>query len=220
MGLVGRISDVLKQKVNAAIDAARDPAMQVEALIDECRQHMKSATEELLSYKASEKLLGQRSGELAAQAMTWRQRAETAVLAGDDPLAREALLEERRISDEHSQVERERREMASYAAELLRGRRALQQRLTELELRKGTIAQNLAAGRPGGSELAAEGSAWDAMDRAAARIDDDAALAEVEAMLGDPLGEGDAIVEAKLRETMKAAQAEQALAELKQRMDK
>src|SRR5215208_190393 len=104
MGLLGRISDVLKVKLNTVLDAARDPAAQVEALIQECKQHMKSATDELLSYKATEKRLGQRSGELAAQALSWRQRAETAVLAGDDALAREALLEERRVSEEHAQV--------------------------------------------------------------------------------------------------------------------
>jgi phage shock protein A len=219
MGLVGRISNVLRQKASALIDAARDPAAQVEALIEECKEHMKSATAELLSYKASEKLLAQKSGELAASAMAWRQRAEAAVRAGDDPLAREALVEERRVSEQHHEVEKERREMGAYAAELLRGRRALQERLQELELRKGSIAQNLASARAGGaSVLAAEGRAWDAMERAEARISDDAALAEVDAMLADPLAERDAAVEAKLREAMKQAAAEQALAELKKKM--
>ena len=219
MGLIGRISAVLGQKVNAVLDAARDPAAQVEALIRECHEHMKSATAELLSYKASEKRLAQRSDELAAQALTWHQRAEAAVLAGSDDLARTALSEERRVSDEHAEVEKERRELGAYAAELLRGRRDLAQRIKELELRKGTIANDLATVKAGGrSILAAEGKAWDAMERAAARIDDDAALAEVDAMLGDPLAEGDAIVEARLREAMKAAQADAALAELKQKM--
>jgi hypothetical protein len=39
-------------------------------------------------------------------------------------------------------------------------------------------------------------------------------------MLGDPLAEGDEVVEAKLRETMKHAAAEQALAALKEKMGK
>jgi phage shock protein A len=219
MGLIGRISAVLSQKVNAALDASRDPAAQVDALIRDCQEHMKSATTELLGYKASEKRLGQKSTELAAEALSWRQRAEAAVLAGDDELARRALVEEQRVSAEHAEVEKERRELGAYAAELLRGRRGLVQRLAELELRKGTIAQNLATARAGGrSILSSEGGAWDALDRATARIDDDAALAEVDAMLGDPLAEGDALVEARLRESMKAAQAEAALAELKQKM--
>ncbi len=219
MGLLGRIADVLKQQANDLIDSGTSAQAQVEGLIRECKEHLISATAELLSYKATEKRLGQRSSELAGQALSWRQRAETAVRAGDDDLAREALREERRVSGEHAQVEKERREMGGYAAELLRGRRALAQRIQELELRRGTLANNLAAAKAGGaSPLAAQGSAWDAMDRAEARIADDAALAEVDAMLGDPLADGDAVVEAKLRETMKQAQADQALIELKKKM--
>ena len=221
MGILGRITDVLRQKASSVLDAAQNPAAQVEALIRECHEHMKSATAELLSYKASEKLFGQKSAELAAQALSWRQRAEIAVLGGNDALAREALTEEKRVSSEHAQVEKERREMGAYAAELLRARRGLAQRLQELELRRGMIAQNLATAKAGGqSILSAEGRAWDTLARAEARIDDDAALAEVDAMLGDPLADGDAVVEAKLRESMKQAVAEEALAELKKKMGK
>jgi phage shock protein A len=219
MGLIGRISNVLRQKTNALIDAAQDPARQVEHLIEECKEHMKSATQELIDYKATEKRLAQKVAELTAQEATWQERAQAAVRAGDDALAREALLEAHRVGDDRTRVELERREMGGYAAELLRGRRELVQRLTELEMRKGTLTQQLAAGKPGGSSaLAAEGRAWDAMDRAEARIGEAAALAEVDAMLGDPLAEGDALVEARLRESMKRAQADDALAELKKKM--
>ena len=219
MGILGRIGDVLRQKAGAVLDAAQTPAAQVETLLRECKEHMKSATQELLDYKATEKRLGQKSTELAGHALSWRQRAEAAVLAGNDDLARAALLEEQRVSAEHTQVEKERREMGGYAAELLQARRALTLRIQELELRQGTIAQNLASAKAGGSSvLSTEGGAWDRLARAEARIDDDAALAEVDAMLGDPLAEGDAVVDARLRESMKQAEAEDALAALKKKM--
>jgi phage shock protein A len=219
MGILGRITDVLKQKASSVLDAAQDPAAKVETLLRECQEHMKTATTELVGYKANEKRLGQRSIELAASALSWRQRAEAAVLAGDDALARQALVEEQRVSAEHARVERERREMGAYAAELLKARRELAQRLQDLELRRGTITQNLVAAKAGGSSvLSASGDAWDRLANAEARIDDQAALAEVDAMLGDPLDEGDALVEARLRESMKQAQADDALAALKKKM--
>jgi phage shock protein A len=219
MGILGRITDVLKQKANAVLDSAQDPAARVEALLRECQEHMKTATTELVGYKATEKRLAQRSTELAASALSWRQRAEAAVLAGDDALARTALVEENRVTLEHGLVEKERREMGAYAAQLLEARRGLQQRLRDLEIKRATIAQNLVSAKSGGSSvLSATGDAWDRLASAEARIDDQSALAEVDAMLGDPLAEGDAAVESRLRESMKQAQAEDALAALKKKM--
>jgi hypothetical protein len=49
-------------------------------------------------------------------------------------------------------------------------------------------------------------------------INEDAALAELDAELGDPLAAGDAATEARLRKKMAEAQAEDALAELKRKM--
>jgi phage shock protein A len=221
MGLLARIRDTLRSRVNALIDSATDPLSQIENLLRELREHMKSATAELISYKATEKRLAQRHAELAASAADWRKRAEAAVLAGDDELAKKALLEERRVAADSAACDRERAEMASYAAELLRARRELDQRIKELDIKKGTLAQGLAAARSSGpGVLVAEGKPWDALARAEAQIDDQAALAEVDAMLGDPLAEGDALVEQKLREKMKEAQADDALAEMKKRMGK
>jgi phage shock protein A len=219
MGILGRIRGVVQQKLNGLLDGAQDPVARIEALIRECHEHMKGATAELVSYKATEKRLAQRAAELAGQALAWRQRAEAAVLAGDDGLARQALVEENKVSLEHGLVEKERREMGGYAAELLKGRRELATRLQELELRRGTLAQNLAASKATGSSiLSAQGDAWDRLANAEARIDDQAASAEVDSLLGDPLAEGDAAVEAKLRESMKLAQADDALAALKRKM--
>lgn len=221
MGVLSRIHEVLRTNLSSLIDRATDPAKQVELLIADIEEQKKAATAELIAFKATEKRLAQESAALAAKAADWQKRAEAAVLAGDDALAKEALVEKQRVLVQRAEVERDRGEQARYAAELLRGRRELEQALTSLKLRKGTLAQNLAAARAGGqTALSPSGPAFDALARAEEVIESDAALAEVDAMLGDPLAEGDAVVEAKLREQMKRAQADDALAELKKKMGK
>src|SRR6185295_9206168 len=91
MGLLARIRDTLRSKANALINAATDPLSQIENLLRELREHMKSAT-----------------AELAASAAEWRKRAESAVLAGNDDLAKKALLKERHIAADAAACDRER----------------------------------------------------------------------------------------------------------------
>lgn len=219
MGILQRLKDAVRASANALIDKAADPARKVDLLIGELEEQFKVATRELITYKATEKRLAAEAAALWARADEWQKRAEAAVLAGDDALAKEALVEKGRIVARRAQVERERAEQAEYAAALLRGRREVQNALTSLQLRKGTVAQNVAAARVGGDTvLETKGPAWDALARAEESIGQDAALAEVEALVADPLAEGDAAVEARLRERLKETRAEEALAELKKKM--
>jgi phage shock protein A len=220
MSILARIRGVLRDKANAAIDRLKDPAKQLDAMLLEMRDAMQAATAELVGYKATEKRMAQRAAELVDSAAAWRKRAEAAVIAGDDALARSALLEAERVRADAAQVARERAEMASYAKELLTARRELEQRIKSLELRKGTLAQEVAsARRAGGGPLAAEGQAWDALARAEDRIALDDAMAEVDAAM-DPAAEADAETYARFRQHLREVQADQALAELKQKMGK
>lgn len=218
--ILGRLRHVLREKTNALLDSLTDPAKQIDAMLVEMRDAMHGATAELVTYKATEKRMAQRATELAAEASQWHARAEAAVRAGDDALARQALVECQRVRELQADVERERREMAAYAKELLDARRELEQRIKALELRKHTLAQEVAAARSaGGGALAAEGQAWDALARAEDTIALDDALAEVDAAM-DPTAEGDAVAEQNFRRKMAEARADAELAELKKRMGK
>jgi phage shock protein A len=218
MSLLGKMRAALSRGASAILDAATDPKQEIEALMLELREHMRAATTELIEYKGTEKRLAARRDELTARVATTQARAETAVRAGQDDLAREALVEAQRLAAEAAQADRERAEMATYAAELLRGRREVERRLKELELRKGTLAQDLAVARGGSRAVAAQGAPGDALARAEEAIAKDAILAELDAELGDPLTSGDAAVEARFREKMKEAQAEVELAALKKKL--
>ena len=193
---------------------SNDPAKEIALLISKVEEGMKSCTQELITYKANEKLLGQRQQELADKIQSWEKKAMDAVRAGDDELAKEALKEKGWAETEIRSVRAERNEQARIAADMLRSRRRLVQQLESLKIRQGTLAQNIALGR-GESTFDKSKGQFEKFEQAENKIEDQAALIEVDAMdLSD-----EQMKLAKLREQTRLIEAEGALAELKKKME-
>jgi hypothetical protein len=164
----------------------------------ELEEARRAATRELISFKAGEKLMAARAEEL---------RAAIAALPEGDPRRDE-------LAAELGRVEADRAEQASYARELLRGRREVDAKLQSLKLREGSVAAGIAAAQPGGNPFATEGGVWDRFEDAERAIEDGAAVAE--------LAEGGldeaALAQQKVRDLGHAAGAEDALEALKRKM--
>jgi phage shock protein A len=143
--------------------------------IAELHDARRAATQELISFKAGEKLMAKRAEELEAAVANWQQRAEQALLAGDEDLAKEALVRRDETRAELARVRAERDAAAQVAAAMLRGRREVDAKLAQLEARQGAIAVKLA----GDTAFTASGDAWDRMDEAERRIEEDAIVAEL-----------------------------------------
>jgi phage shock protein A len=216
MGFLERMRTMMKAQANAFVDAKSDPAKQLAQFISQIEDGMKQVTADLLTYKAHEKLLGDRVKSLDEQIVQWEKRAEGAVTAGDDALARQALVEKHRLETERTTVQAERAEQGQIAADMLKARRELVQQLTSLKLRQGTIAQGLAAARGKTSPLATQGGAFEAFDRVGDKLEDKAALDEVDLEL-DGAKE---VQEASMDRRLKEGKAELELAALKEKMKK
>lgn len=211
MGTLSRLAAALGDRLSRAIPEPSAEA-EVTAAIAELKAHLAAATNELVAYKAHDKQATTEIERLTARAAELGSRAETAVRAGDDALARECLLEQQRTRATIASLEAERAQAAGHASKLLAARRELSARVTGLELKQRTLAMQVAAARqPGGGALAASGQAWDALERAEARIADAEATASLDAELGGH--EADA----KLAAGLAQARADVALAELKSR---
>lgn len=191
-----------------------DPAKEVALLIAKVEEGMKSCTQELIQYKANEKQLAIRQRDLAEKVQDWEKKAMEAVRAGDDELAKKALKEKAWAESELRSVYAERNEQARIAAEMLRSRRQLVQQLESLKIRQGTIAQKIALGR-GESPFDASKGQLEKFEAAENKMEDEAALIEVDAM---DLGEQE-VARAKLTQQTKLLEAEGALAELKKKME-
>ena len=184
---------------------------EVERTIQQIEEARRAATKELISFKAGEKLMAARAQELAGEAEAWQRKAEDAVRAGDDELAREALQRRADSVAELGRVRADRDEQARIAVELLRSRRELDAKLASLKLRQGTVAAQIAAARG-----PAAGDAFDRFEEAGRRIEEDATIAELSEGEIEPA----ALAQQELHEQVAASEADRALAELKERMKK
>lgn len=91
MGILDRVSTLLRANINDLIDRAEDPEKVVKQLIIDMNNQLLQVKTQVAASIADEKLLQQRYLDNEAKASDWQKRAELAVEKGQDDLAREAL---------------------------------------------------------------------------------------------------------------------------------
>jgi phage shock protein A len=91
MGILDRVSTLLRANINDMVDRAEDPEKVVKQLIIDMNNQLLQVKTQVAASIADEKLLYQRFQDNAAKSTDWQQRAELAVEKGQDDLAREAL---------------------------------------------------------------------------------------------------------------------------------
>ena len=201
MGFFSKLSKAIKSKANSAIDSAISPEKEVDMMIDELDEQRKLAIAELISYKATSKQMQQDIDKYEARTAEWENRAMVAVKAGDDEMAKTALREKKRCSDEVEKITRDRDEAASYAIELNRSRKQFDTKLKMLKLKKGTLATQLAVARSGSTNaFGHDEEVWERFERAEDKIESEAIEAEVDAAM-----DGEHLLEAEFNAKLLAA---------------
>ena len=163
-----------------------------------------------------EKRLGKRIEQIDGEIKTWTDRAETAVRAGDDALAKEALRRRGEKEAEQAETRKSLQEQGVYVDQLTTALKALEARVKDVKLRQGTLRERARAAK-GVSPLSGKTSAFDDFERMSTKIDS----VEAEAGLADELeGRSAASVEAerKLKEMEAGSSVDDALAALKKKL--
>src|SRR5690606_5693033 len=118
MGIFDRMSRVLSSNFNALLDKLEDPKKSVDLLLDQMREQIRLGRQHVVQSVAAEKQLKQKVADLDQQIERWNGRAEPAVRRGDDALAREALVQKRRLVGERDRAEALRAEQRANALEV------------------------------------------------------------------------------------------------------
>src|SRR5687768_7200093 len=95
-----RISDVLAANLNDLIDRVEDPERMAKQIIREMEENIRIAEEGVIDAIASEKQLLKDLEHHRQESAAWRQRAEEALHADREDLARAALTRKK----EHDQI--------------------------------------------------------------------------------------------------------------------
>jgi phage shock protein A len=169
MGMFDRMGRVISSNFNALLDRAEDPKKSLDQTIEDMRDQIRAARQEVVRAVAAGKQLEKKLTELDTEAARWGTRAELAVKHGDDDLAREALLQKRRVVSERDRAEALRGEQRAAGLEMKSELERMEQKVKEVEARKGTLAAKIGQARAGGGaeSLGARGgtSAFDEFRR-------------------------------------------------------
>jgi phage shock protein A len=150
MGLFDRMSRVISSNFNALLDKADDPKKSIELTLDEMKEQIRAARQEIVRGVAGEKQLAKRVEELDQEVKKWESRAELAVKTNDDALAREALLQKRRLVGERDRAEALRAEQRGAALDMKRELERMEAKHQEFSARKGTLIAKVEQSRAGG----------------------------------------------------------------------
>jgi len=216
MGILGRLSSLIKSNVNDVIDSMQDPAKEIDQMVRDMEDSARQARTEVAQSLAGEKRLRKRVTDLEGEAADWVKRAETAVRAGDDALAKEALLRKADKDAERAETQKALQEQEVYADQLTQALKALDARLADIKLRQGTLRAKARANKSG-SPLSGKTGAFDDFERMAGKIDAVEAEAGLDEQLGGRTAES-AAAERKLNELAAQSTVDDALAELKKKL--
>jgi phage shock protein A len=143
MGIFGRIADIFKANVNDALDKMEDPEKMIKQMVIEMQEAIAKATSGLATAMAQEKKLERDYLQYQKAADEWEQKAMTALNAGNEDLARQALQKKADAANQAAQF-KAMWEAASKTTNSLKTQvEGLKAKLNEARMKESTlIARN------------------------------------------------------------------------------
>jgi phage shock protein A len=138
--LFRRISDVISANINDLIDRVEDPERMIKQIIGEMEENIRKAKNGVVDAIAREKQLARELQDHEHKAATWIQKAEVALQADNEELARAALVQK----NEHEKIAQELKiswEAAATTSKNLKAQlQALEKKLEDARRKRGTLA--------------------------------------------------------------------------------
>jgi len=120
MGILDRVTTILRANINELLDAAEDPEKMLDQIIRDMDAAIRDARSQVADMIAQEKLIKGDLEEARRLSAEWEKKAELAVSKGADDLALEALRRKNDY-DEHAEVYQKQWEAQRAAVERLKG---------------------------------------------------------------------------------------------------
>ncbi len=222
MGIFARLGTLIKSNINDLITKAEDPEKMLNQVLLEMQQQLVEAKKSVAVAIADEKKLQKQYNQELDKAKEWERKAMVAVRAGDDNLAKEALVRKQDHENIASQFQQQWIAQKAAVGKLKDALRLLNNKIEEAKRKKNILIarkkraeaqQQIAATIQGLGDT----SAFDTFDRMADRINMLEAEAEAGAELAGELT-GDNLEAKFLQLEAGPGSAEDDLAELKAKM--
>jgi phage shock protein A len=221
MGIFGRLASLIKSNLNDLISKSEDPEKMLNQVILEMNTQLMEAKKQVALAIADEKRLGKQFETEKATADEWERKAMMAVRAGEDDLAKEALLRQKEHESLAAELERQWTKQKTAVEQLKSALRVLNNKIEEAKRKKNVlIARKKRAEAQKAIHETMSGLANDSAFETFNRMEERIVAMEAEADAQSEVAEhysGDTLQQ-KFKDLETARGADMALEELKRKM--
>ena len=217
MSIFSRIRDLLSANINAMLDAAEDPEKMAEEYLRQLNNELYEAKTSVAAAMADATKLNTKEAQYTAETEQWAKKAEAALRAGDESLAKAALARKVQAGKLAQQYKDQSDAQDQQVEQLQQALVQLESRIAEVRAKKELIvAKKNRAATQEAIQRTVRGlgniNAVDKLDQLEERVDDRLARADAMAKL-----EGDTL-DSKFRDLERDTEVDSELAELKRKL--
>lgn len=139
MGIFSRFTDIINSNINNILDKAEDPAKMVRLIIQEMEDTLVEVRTSSAKTLADKKELTRRVTRFESEAQQWQDKAELALSKNREDLARAALMEKKKCSDNAIALVDELTHVEEHIAKLQDEICQLQEKLADAKSRQKAI---------------------------------------------------------------------------------
>jgi phage shock protein A len=136
VGLLDRMSTLVRSNLNDLLDRAEDPEKMLRQLLVDMNNQRIQAKTQVAAAIAEERRVQQRADEAQKQADEWQRRAELAIEKGDDELAKQALQRRNTYAQTAAGLQEQLQAYSAQVQALRDGMRQLDDKIGEAEAKK------------------------------------------------------------------------------------
>ena len=140
MGAISRISNVVRAEVDEVLNQVEDPKKMVRQMIRDMEDALDDAVVAVAQAMANEKLLARRIAQKREESALWTRKAEAAMDAGEEELARKALFQKVAVDEAANTLQKAREEAEEVTAMLKQRLAELKAKLASARARQSTLA--------------------------------------------------------------------------------
>jgi len=217
MSIFDRISDLLSANINAMLDKAEEPEKMADEYLRQLNNEMYEAKTSVAAAMADAMKLNNREAQYTAETEQWASKAEAALRAGDENLAKAALSRKVQSSKLAEQYRQQSDAQDEQVNQLQQALVQLETRIVETKSKKEMIvAKKNRAQTQEAIQRTVRGlgniTAMDKLDQLEEKVDDRLARADAMAKLEQ------GTLESKFRDLEQNQEVDNELAELKRKL--
>ena len=139
MGLFSRFTDIVNANINSMLDKAEHPEKMIRLIIQEMEETLVEVRSTAAKHIAEKKTLVRQIKSVESSMANWHNKAELAIEKDREDLAKSALIEKHKCSEQLAYLQEQLAELEDYLVSIQDDSTGLQEKLAEAKRRQEAL---------------------------------------------------------------------------------